>query len=180
MPLVCAARIRNYYGRHNESVNAVLGAGLYIHGMAAIRECRLDDFPHVIELLHQLWPSIELDVDRLRAAFRRGLQGKAQRYLCAEDDGRVLGFCSLTLKNSLWQQGFLAHIDELVVDESVRGRGIGTELLVAAIEVAKRQNASRIELDSGFHRTSAHRFYEQRGFQNRGYLFSAKLSDFAT
>lgn len=144
--------------------------------MLEIRPCREDDYPAIARLLQQLWPAASIDHDRLRDAVHRGLKSAVHHFLCAEQDGGVIGFCSLLLKNSLWQQGYLAHVDELVVDESARKCGVGTRLLEAVIEIAAKNGASRIELDSAFHRQEAHKFYQQLGFENRALLFSKRLS----
>jgi glucosamine-phosphate N-acetyltransferase len=143
--------------------------------MIDIRACLEEDFSQIARLLRQLWPSTSIDDDLLRSAFLRGLKSSVQHDRCAVENGQIVGFCSLTLKNSLWQQGYLAHLDDLVVDESA-GRGIGSRRSSTAIEVAKSNNATRIELHSSFHRIKAHQFYEQKGFENRAFLFSASLS----
>jgi len=143
--------------------------------MVEIRPCREDDYRSIARLLRQLWPSASIDDDRLQSVYLRGLKSEACHFSCAVEDGNVIGFCSVILKNSLWQQGWLAHVDELVVDEAARGQGIGTQLLEAAIQIAAARGAARIELDSGFHRTDAHNFYQQRGFENRAFLFSKIL-----
>jgi glucosamine-phosphate N-acetyltransferase len=140
-----------------------------------LRRAVLADFPAVLRLLGQLWPDQELDAARLGEAYRRGVEAADQEYLVAEGDGRVVGFASLCLLNSLWQAGNLGHIMELVVDEESRGRGIGTQLLEALIARAKERGCARIELDSAFHRAEAHRFYESRGFVRRAYWFSKPI-----
>jgi glucosamine-phosphate N-acetyltransferase len=91
------------------------------------------------------------------------------------ENENVAGFCSLTIKNNLWQAGYLGHIDELVVSKGKRGLGIGSALLAAIIGIAKEVGCSRVELDSAFHRAEAHGFYEQQGFEKRAYLFSRSL-----
>jgi len=148
----------------------------YTENMLEIRPCRHDDYSAVAQLLRQLWPSFPIDDDRLQDTFVAGLNSRAHHFHCAVEDGHVIGFCSVIVKNSLWQQGSLAHVDELVVDKAARGRGIGTQLLQNAIAIATGHGAARIELDSAFHRTEAHQFYQQHGFENRAYLFSKKLS----
>lgn len=145
--------------------------------MIAIRACCEEDLPQISLLLQQLWPSATIVQDCLRAVFLRGLSSDLQHYFCAEEEGRIVGFCSVVLKNNLWQQGYLAHVDELVVEAQRRGEGIGTRLLQAAMKIAENRGCKRLELDSALHRTDAHRFYEQRGFENRAFLFSAKLAD---
>ena len=143
--------------------------------MAVIRECAKDDFDQIIELLGQLWPNATFQVDNLREAFFRGLRSKYQRYFCTIIESKVVGFCSLTVKNSLWQQGSLGLIDELIVDDEYREKGIGSKLLDRIIEIAKALDCQAAILDSAFHRETAHRFYEQRGFTKAAYLFSKSL-----
>lgn len=111
----------------------------------------------------------------MKQVFEKGICSEHQHYLCVEVDKRIVGFCSLTVKNNLWQQGNLGHIDELVVEESFRRKGIGTELLHRLIRVAEEKGCRRIELDSALHRTKAHGFYEKNGFENRALLFSKIL-----
>ncbi len=140
-----------------------------------IRECRREDFDSVFPLLRQLWPDNELDAASLGKVFNGALESDAQVYLCATDGEDVIGFVSLTVKNNLWQAAKLGHVDELIVDEKYRGHGLGARLLNEIMAHAERQGCARIELDSAFHRKSAHRFYEQHGFENRAYLFSKNL-----
>ncbi len=87
----------------------------------------------------------------------------------------MIGFGSLTVKNSLWQAGPIAYVDELVVDEAHRGCGVGTRLLEELISLARLRGCRRIELDSALHREAAHRFYERHGFDNRAFVFSKPL-----
>jgi|ERR1019366_6026405 glucosamine-phosphate N-acetyltransferase len=143
--------------------------------MIVIRQCASTDFEQIFVLLKQLWPEKTLDSDALFRVYSRGLASDLQRYLCAVENENVAGFCSLTIKNNLWQAGYLGHIDELVVSKGKRGLGIGSALLAAIIGIAKEVGCSRVELDSAFHRAEAHGFYEQQGFEKRAYLFSRSL-----
>jgi GNAT superfamily N-acetyltransferase len=144
--------------------------------MAEIRECREEDFEQILPLLQQLWPAKTLNHDHLRVVYERGRRSDLQHYICAVESGRIAGFCSLTLKNNLWQEGYLAHVDELIVNHADRGRGIGSQLLEAIIAYAVERSCMRVELDTAFHRTEAHAFYERQGFENRAYLFSKLLN----
>lgn len=143
--------------------------------MIQIRRCEVDDFERILPLLRQLWPNKKLNVESLRKVFVDGIYSPAQEYVCAEIGSTMVGFCSLVLKNNLWQEGNLGHIDELVVDGKHRGHGVGTQLLEYIVQVAKERGCRRVELDTAFHRKQAHQFYEQRGFENRAYLFSKVL-----
>jgi len=140
-----------------------------------IRECKETDFEQVFKLLEQLWPDKTLDREKLRQIFLQGLKSEFQSYVCAVIGENLVGFCSLTIKNSLWQAGLLGHIDELVVDKHHHGKGIGSRLLGSITKLAKEKGCRRIELDSAFNRTEAHKFYEKNGFENRAYLFSKEV-----
>lgn len=143
--------------------------------MMIFRECTIDDFDRLLLLFSQLWPDRHLNEATMKQVFENGIRSEHQHYLCVEVDERIVGFCSLSVKNNLWQQGNLGHIDELVVDESFRRKGIGTELLDRIIRIAAEKGCRRIELDSALHRTKAHEFYEKCGFKNRALLFSKIL-----
>ena len=143
--------------------------------MWQIRKCVSADFQPIAGLLVQLWPNKPQNLGKLRIAFDRALQSTAQRYVCAVENGEIIGFCSLSFKNSLWQEAMLGSVDELVVAEPFRGQGIGGALLDYVIDIASKTGCSRIELDSAFHRTEAHAFYERRGFEKRAFLFTMAL-----
>ena len=140
-----------------------------------IRNCNPDDFPMIFELLKQLWPDKKCNWDQLSKVYLAGLESDHQKYICAVTKNNVIAFCSLTIKNNLWQAGNLGHIDELIVDTNYRGLGIGTQLLEAITDIAKQHHCKRIELDTAFHRTKAHNFYSMLDFENRAYLFSKAL-----
>ena len=143
--------------------------------MIQVRPCCAEDFDAVRALLAQLWPDKPLPAASARAVYDRALASDRQAYLCAVDGGKVVGFGSLTIKNTLWPEGPLVSVDELVVDEKHRGRGIGTKLLAGLVSLAEERGCRRVELDSAHHRKEAHQFYQQQGFENRACLFSKAL-----
>jgi hypothetical protein len=71
-----------------------------------------------LPLFRELWPDKPINPVWLRRA-----------YICVVDKAQVVGFGSLTIKNSLWQEGAIGHIDERIVRHEYRGRNIGTLLL---------------------------------------------------
>lgn len=84
--------------------------------------------------------------------------------LIARDrDGEVLG--SLTLAFYRIPTGLKAWIEDVVVDESARGRGIGAALNVAAIERATARGAKNVSLTSRPSREAANRLYQRLGFE---------------
>jgi glucosamine-phosphate N-acetyltransferase len=142
---------------------------------AEIHEVVLNDFDEIIKLLKQLWPDKTLDCDALTKIISIGIGSKDSIYLCTKIDNKVVGFCSLIIRESLWQEDLVGHINELIIDKSFRRMNLGAELLDAAIAAAKKKGCKLIELDSAFHREDAHKFYENIGFTKRAYLFSKEI-----
>lgn len=140
-----------------------------------IREAQPEDFAQVLFLLRQLWPTKDFDPARTETAFLAGLAQPGHEYLVLSEGTSVLGFASAIYHNSLWLDGEVAILAELVVEESARGRGLGSSLLEEVCRRAEARGCRRVELDSAFHRTEAHRFYESRGFEKRAWLFSKEL-----
>src|SRR6187455_3795678 len=101
-----------------------------------IRSCKLDDFTSVFNLFGQLWPSLELDYHALYAVYERALSSVTQHLIVGVQEDRIVGFCSLSLKNNFWKAGCVGNVDELVVDEKYRGKGIGKMLMNRIEEIA--------------------------------------------
>ncbi len=141
-----------------------------------IRYCQQDDFDSVVKLLRQLWPDLILDVGALHVVYSQAISTDRQKLIVGIADEQVVGFCSLTIKNNLWQAGNLGVVDELVVDSNYRGQGIGKKLMAHISKIALENKCKRIELDSSFHRKQAHRFYESIGFMCRAFWFSKVLN----
>lgn len=141
-----------------------------------VRKTKIEDFPNVFSLFHQLWPNKELNENAMRTVFERGFKSNTDLYMSAELNGNVIGFCAYAIVNNFWQEGQIAYVYAMIVDEEHRDKGIGTELLKAAFNYATESGCKKIELDSGFHREKAHKFYtEKMGFENRAFLFSKDL-----
>jgi ribosomal protein S18 acetylase RimI-like enzyme len=140
--------------------------------MVKIRRLTINDLDALIKLLQQLWIDKSIDKNAVKKVIEKGLTNEHQVYICATDNEDLVGFCSLTIKNNLWVSTNLGNVDELVVDSKYRKQGIGKLLMNEIEKIALTYNCKRLELDSAFHRTIAHNFYEQIGFEKRAYLFT--------
>lgn len=123
-------------------------------------------------MFEQLWPNKELNKNELEKVFKRGVDSQNDVLLCALLGDEIIGFCAYAIMNNLWQEGYISYIYAMVVEEKYRGKGFGKELIAEAINKSRLQGMKRVELDSGFQRERAHKFYEKLGFEKRAYLFS--------
>ncbi|HDL49559.1 MAG TPA: GNAT family N-acetyltransferase [Actinobacteria bacterium] len=85
--------------------------------------------------------------------------------VAAWEDGAVVG--ALTLVLMRLPTGIRARIEDVVVDEASRGRGVAAQLSQVAIERAAAEGAKTIDLTSRPDRTAANRLYERLGFEKR-------------
>lgn len=79
--------------------------------------------------------------------------------------GRILG--SLTLAFYRIPTGLKAWIEDVVVDDAARGRGVGAELSLAALSEARARGAKDVSLTSRPSREAANRLYQRIGFAAR-------------
>jgi len=85
--------------------------------------------------------------------------------LVARADGTVVGM--LTLVTFRIPTGLRAMIEDVVVDERRRGKGIAAALTLAALERARAAGARTVDLTSRPSRTAANRLYQKLGFVQR-------------
>lgn len=90
---------------------------------------------------------------------------QATTLLVARSQDRIVGM--LTLVIFPLPSGLRARIEDVVVDQEARGRGVGTALTLAAVELAKGHGARSIDLTSRASRVAANQLYQRLGFQLR-------------
>ena len=82
--------------------------------------------------------------------------------LVARDGDSIVG--SLTLVVFPIPTGIRAWIEDVVVDESSRGKGVGEALNMFALQRARERGAKTVDLTSRPSREAANRLYQRLGF----------------
>jgi ribosomal protein S18 acetylase RimI-like enzyme len=124
----------------------------------------LDEPSHraICHLLPQLTTASVLPtLDELAAI----LGAPCTEMLVARDEGEIVGM--LTLVVVALPTGRAAHIEDVVVDERSRGRGVGRQLIEAALIAAKDAGAKHVDLTSRSTRVAANALYQSLGFVQR-------------
>ena len=85
--------------------------------------------------------------------------------LIARDGDRAVGM--LTLVTFPIPTGLRAWIEDVVVDETARGQGVGAALTQEAVRRARAVGARTVDLTSRPTRQAANRLYERLGFELR-------------
>jgi ribosomal protein S18 acetylase RimI-like enzyme len=101
-----------------------------------------------------------------RDQIREMVESPAITLLIARDDaGEIVG--SLTLAMFRIPTGLRAWIEDVIVDSSQRGKGLGEALTRHALQVAKDAGATTVDLTSRPSREAANRLYQRVGFERR-------------
>ena len=87
--------------------------------------------------------------------------------VCTDEGDEVMGYCFCIYQqhvgNSILTDIKTLYIDDLCVDESLRGRHIGKELYEAAVSLARENGCYNLTLNVWSCNASALRFYEKMG-----------------
>jgi len=89
----------------------------------------------------------------------------AATLLIARDESGILG--TLTLAIFHIPTGVRAWIEDVIVDSTARGKGVGRQLSEAAIQHARSAGAVTVDLTSRPSRQVANRLYQRIGFKPR-------------
>ena len=120
----------------------------------------------VVEAFARLVPQLsKTTVPPDRAALDGIVSSPADTLLIARHEGKIVG--TLTLVMFPIPTGLRAWIEDVVVDESARGQGIGEALSLEALSIAQAAGARTVDLTSRPSRQAAGRLYEKVGFQLR-------------
>lgn len=127
----------------------------------SLRELTDADAEVIASLLVQLSSSAAFDRARTEAVIAH----EATELLVARDSGRIVGTATLVTAPSL--TGLRGHVEDVVVDEAARGRGIARLLLEHMTQLAQQRGLRTLDLTSRPSRESALRLYESVGFRRR-------------
>jgi len=100
-----------------------------------------------------------------RAELQEIVDSEATILFMARDEGKLVG--SLSLAVFRIPTGVRAWIEDVVVDPSARGNGIGEALTRAALDRARELGVKTVDLTSRPSREAANRLYQRVGFQTR-------------
>ena len=131
-----------------------------ISTVRTVDEAIVDAFQRLIPQLSR--SNTAPDAETLQAI----ADSEASTLLVARDEtGIIVG--SMTLAMFRIPTGLRAWIEDVVVDESARGRGVGQLLNEYALDIARAAGAATVDLTSRPSREAANRLYRRLGFVAR-------------
>ncbi|HEX2064259.1 MAG TPA: GNAT family N-acetyltransferase [Acidimicrobiales bacterium] len=138
--------------------------------------------PELVDAFARLVPQLSRSAATLQAAeLAEMVEAPGTHLLVARQVGDGAGpgpiVGTLTLVVFRIPTGVRAWIEDVVVDEAARGRGVGQALTAAAIGIATAKGARTVDLTSRPSREAANRLYARMGFELRDtnvYRYSAE------
>ena len=128
-----------------------------------LKDADYEELESINELLPQLSSSAELlDIQRLKVLID---SESTIVYIAQDVRGKILGTLSLvTIEIPTGRKGW---IEDVVVDQSARGKGIGKALMNHALEKAVKFGLKSVDLTSRPSREEANMLYQSLGYQKR-------------
>jgi ribosomal protein S18 acetylase RimI-like enzyme len=134
------------------------------------------DFDATTRLLAELGrpTPVEERLPALRRTYSQHVRREDTGSMLALLDGAPVGFISLEMRQPFFTTAPQAWIPDLIVTEAARGRDIGAALLDAAFVESARRRAYAAALESGHHRSVAHRLYTTAGMGDVGSFYTLR------
>ena len=132
--------------------------------VSVVRVASADD--EVLNACHRLIPQLSSSSRPIALSeLREIVSSDASVLFVARVDDKIVGLLTLVLFRI--PTAVRAWIEDVVVDESARGKGVGEALSRAALEEARRRGAKTVDLTSRPSRDAANRLYQRIGFVTR-------------
>ena len=135
--------------------------------LVRIRKAEEEDMPQVLEMIQELADfenepdAVEIEVTDL---IRDGFTGpKAFHCFVAEQEkGELLGMALVYPRYSTWK-GVVLHLEDLLVRQAFRGKGVGSQLLDEVVRFGQEQGVRRVSWEVLDWNHKAIDFYKSRG-----------------
>jgi len=130
----------------------------------------------VSELTEEVFDAVKLLVPQLGAhkivpawdEMKALIRSEAAIFLIArypDENSGIAGMLTLTIYRV--PTGMRSIVEDVIVDESMRRRGIAEALMLRAIDLAREAGANGVALTSNPKREAANKLYQAMGFQKR-------------
>jgi len=131
--------------------------------------------PLLLELMDAMDNTEDFDVEQSFENCGILIRDPAHHMLVAKDKDTVVGFVNFTTRKTIMHPRPSGLIDEMIVSRSYRGRGIGKQLILAAIQRCRELECCEVEVSTEKSNTKAREFYLRCGFEEDAVLLEIGL-----
>jgi len=123
----------------------------------------IDLFQGFLESLDSLRKASDLEEDNAKLILKKIRSNQNHVIMVADLDGQIVGSITLLIEPKfIHQGGLVGHIEDVVVRSELQSKGIGEQLVNAALEYAKNHGCYKTILDCD---DNVKPFYEKIGFK---------------
>jgi GNAT superfamily N-acetyltransferase len=144
-----------------------------------IRKATKSELPVIGKLLAELINAMDdtegIDIGIDIKTCEQLLKDDNSHFLGAELKTTPVGFINFTVRQTVLHRSPSAMIDELVVTKEYQGKGIGKQLVLAAIDECRQLGYCEVEVSTEKTNVKARKFYKKCGFNKREILFEVDL-----
>lgn len=137
-----------------------------------LREAARTDAADVVRLIRN---SVDAGSPITEEYVHEYIENPKSKILLVEKDGRVVGLLSYSIRPDLWHATICCFIEEIVVEESERGKGIGTQLIQSVMEEMKKSGCAEIVLIVDKENIAAQRLYIRLGIDEEAMCLEKHL-----
>ena len=134
-----------------------------------IREIVKEDFNGLMELYTQLGDNTMPEkTPKIMELWNRIMKDKEHHIIIAEKDGKIVSSCvCVIIPNFTHNQRPYAYIENVVTDKQYRKKGLATDCLNYAKEIAIKEKCYKLMLLTGSKKESTLKFYEKAGYNQK-------------
>jgi len=139
-----------------------------------LRKADPDDLAGVLRLYAQpdFYDNVVLSVDDARQVFERMATYPDYVLYVVEQEGALVGTFALLIMDNIGHMGRpSAIVEDVAVNPSRHGSGIGRWMMARALEISQQKGCYKLVLSSNLKREKAHAFYRALDFEQHGYSF---------
>ncbi|YAF96438.1 MAG: GNAT family N-acetyltransferase [Nodularia sp. CChRGM 3473] len=146
--------------------------------MLNIRPVSRDDLPVLIQLYAEMDGEPPLSRNHAEEILTAIAQIPNYQIYLAYLNQEPVGTFSLLYVITMMHRGYhkFAVLDAVTVTPQVRGQGIGTQMMQAALQLSTEAACYKVTLSSNLKRTRTHQFYQALGFEQHGWSFKCVLN----
>ncbi|MCC5651496.1 GNAT family N-acetyltransferase [Nostoc sp. XA013] len=142
-----------------------------------IRIATREDWPLLNQLYADMDGELPLPSDDLERILTEITQVPNYYIYIAFLNQQLVGTFSLLYAPTMMHRGYhkFAVLDAVTVISQMRGEGIGSQMVKAALQLSAEAGCYKVTLSSNLKRDRAHQFYQSLGFEQHGWSFKCVL-----
>lgn len=136
-----------------------------------IRFAEKQDVRQIVKLceLHAIYEKEAFDTSKKEESLSKHLFDCSNKIKClvVENGNQIVGYATFMRQFSTWDSSFYIYLDCLYFIESIRGQGIGKEVMNKIKEYSKSENCQIIQWQTPSFNDKAIKFYRKLGAESK-------------